>query len=185
MWEPEAEAWREFEELVVQTHAAGQSLDHFRKHLRALAERRGWNEVRPFNDRWALGGFSLRIYREYSIIAYARHRLRQLTDAGFGIWVYRLGDPRADCAADHAALDGIALPPDHPFWARLFPPNGPGCGCEARGARTVAGIRRAGGDPDKALPEDWGKTPVHTQWIGTDWPDLRGIVEAALREAED
>lgn len=33
--------------------------------------------------------------------------------------------------ADHAAMDGITLPPSDPFWDRYYPPNGWGCRCTA------------------------------------------------------
>lgn len=32
---------------------------------------------------------------------------------------------------DHAALDGITLPADDPFWSKYYPPNGWGCRCQA------------------------------------------------------
>ena len=32
---------------------------------------------------------------------------------------------------DHAALDGITLPADDPFWDKYYPPNGWGCRCQA------------------------------------------------------
>ena len=32
---------------------------------------------------------------------------------------------------DHAALDGITLPPSDPFWSKYYPPNGWGCRCTA------------------------------------------------------
>ena len=32
---------------------------------------------------------------------------------------------------DHAALNGITLPPSDPFWQSFFPPNGWGCRCTA------------------------------------------------------
>ncbi|WP_373172678.1 phage minor head protein [Prevotella merdae] len=31
----------------------------------------------------------------------------------------------------HAALDGITLPADDPFWSKYYPPNGWGCRCQA------------------------------------------------------
>lgn len=32
---------------------------------------------------------------------------------------------------DHAALNGITLPPSDPFWSKYYPPNGWGCRCTA------------------------------------------------------
>lgn len=49
---------------------------------------------------------------------------------------------------EHAALEGITLPADDPFWASYFPPNGWNCRC------TAVKVRRAKyemSDPDNAM----------------------------------
>jgi len=89
-----------------------------------------------------------RVYRAYSASRYAGERLTQMMEAGFSLWVYRSGD-----CSHHRELDGLALPPDHPFWLTYAPPNCPECGCYVIGARHEAGARRLGAtsfglDPD-------------------------------------
>lgn len=182
MWWPEPEAWREFEVLVERTWQAGQSIDWFDKHLRALAERRGWAVALPVADRRRFRAFSLGIYRRYGKIEYARHRLGQLAEASFSLWVYHLGVGGGECAAEHAKFDGIALSPDHLFWTFFLPPNAPDCSCHVSGTWTVAGVRRMGGDPDKQLPVDWMAYLPPAGWRGTDWLDLRGIFAEALAD---
>lgn len=182
MWQPEPDPWREFEDLIQRTHDSGQTVDYFEKHLRALAERHRWDNRLPVSDRRRFRAFAAHIYRSHNRIAYACHRHEQLVAGQYSLWVYRAATDWDDCHADHARLDGIAVPVEHPFWTRFFPPNGPGCGCAVYGAGTVAGVRRVGGNPDKTLPEDWEAVPVHREWVGTHWPDLRGIFAAALRD---
>ena len=94
------------------------------------------------------------IYRTNMLTSYAAGRMAQLVDGKFKFWVYRHGnalEPRLL----HLSWNGIALPPDHPFWATHYPPNDWGCTCYVTGARTEAGIRRVGGDPGKQLPDGW------------------------------
>ena len=48
------------------------------------------------------------------------------------LWGYRystVGDNRV--RDDHAALEGIVLPKDDPFWLKFYPPNGWSCRCQA------------------------------------------------------
>ncbi len=182
MWWPDDDAWGEFEDLVQRVHGGGQSLGYFEKHLLALAEQHRWSAHLPVGDRRRFHRFALFIFRCHGAIDHGRFRHKQLQEAGFRFWVYRLHDPLADCAPLHARFDGIALPTQHPFWGVFFPPNGPECRCSLFGCRTVAGIRRLNGDPDKVLPEDWADDLPAPGWRGTDWLDLRGIFAAALRE---
>lgn len=65
-------------------------------------------------------------------------------------------EPVVDCRRGTVAGRAI-LPaaPDHAFWASHSPPNGWGCSCYVTAARTAAGVRRVGGDPDKLLPPGW------------------------------
>lgn len=94
------------------------------------------------------------IYRTNIATSYAAGRRAQLVAGNFKYWVYRHGgslEPRLQ----HLAWDGIALPPDHPFWITHAPPNGWGCSCRIFGARNDAGIRRVGGLPGKELPSGW------------------------------
>lgn len=134
----------------------GTTLDQFRKDFRQIVARHGWTgwagEGTAKGEAWR----TRVIYQTNMRTSYMSGRHAQLLAGKYKYWVYRHSGaehPRLH----HLALDGIALPPDHPFWRTHFPPNGWGCGCEVYGAHTLSGIRRVGGDPDKQLPKDWDK----------------------------
>lgn len=134
----------------------GTTLDQFRKDFREIVSRHGWTgwtgEGSARGEAWR----TRVIYQTNMRTSYMSGRHAQLLAGNYKWWVYRHSGaehPRLH----HLALDGIALPPDHPFWKTHFPPNGWGCGCEVYGAHTLAGIRRVGGDPNKQLPEGWDK----------------------------
>lgn len=136
--------------------AQGTTLDQFRKDFREIVARHGWTgwagEGSAKGEAWR----TKVIYQTNMRTSYMSGRRAQLIAGNYKYWVYRHSGaehPRLH----HLALNGIALPPDHPFWLTHFPPNGWGCGCEVYGAHTIAGIRRVGGDPDKTLPEGWDK----------------------------
>lgn len=132
----------------------GKSLDAFRKDFDAAVDRHDWH---GWTGEDTAGGRAWRtrtIYRANTSISYAAGRRAQLEAGNFAFWVYRHGgslEPRPE----HLALDGLALPPDHPFWDVFYPPSGWGCSCYVVGARSAGGVRRLGGDPDKRLPDDW------------------------------
>lgn len=141
-------------EAVGKAIVEGRGFEAFQRDFRAIVEKRGWHgwtgEGTPKGELWRMRV----IYRTNVATSYAAGRMAQLRDGKFKYWIYKHGnalEPRVQ----HLAWDGIALPPDHPFWLTHAPPNGWGCTCEIRGANTVAGIRRAKGDPDKKLPEGW------------------------------
>ena len=130
------------------------SLGKFRAEFRQIVADRGWHgwtgEGTPKGEAWR----TRVIYKTNMATSYAAGRMAQLVRLNYPFWVYKHGnalEPRLQ----HLAWDGVALPPDHPFWATHAPPNGWGCTCEIRGARTAAGIRRAKGDPGKTLPDGW------------------------------
>lgn len=132
----------------------GTSLEEFRRDFRATVTRRGWHgwtgEGSTRGEAWR----TRVIYRTNIATSYAAGRMAQLIEGNFAFWVYRHGgssEPRVI----HLGWDGLVLPPDHPFWITHGPPNGWGCSCYVVGARTEAGARRLGGDPDKRLPDDW------------------------------
>lgn len=63
-----------------------------------------------------------------SLMAVKWNDLKQDTDRYF--LQYRTAqDSRV--RPEHAALDGITLPADDPFWSKYYPPNGWGCRCQA------------------------------------------------------
>lgn len=130
------------------------TLDGFRKDFRGIVEKLGWHgwtgEGTAKGEAWR----TRVIYRTNMATTYAAGRHAQLTAGNYKYWVYHHGGsehPRLH----HLSWDGVALPPDHPFWASHYPPNGWGCSCYASGTNSKAGIRRLGGDPDKQLPPGW------------------------------
>jgi hypothetical protein len=126
----------------------GKSIDAFRKDFAALVEKSGWDYT---------GGFDWRtrtIYRTNLITSYAAGRQAQLRDGKFPYRMYKHGDPQTP-RLQHERWDGLVLPADHPFWIRHSAPNGWGCTCRTIGLRSPEDARRLGGDPSKALPDDW------------------------------
>lgn len=134
----------------------GTSLEEFRKDFRAAVARNGWHGWAGEGTRKGEAWRTRTIYRTNMATTYAAGRRAQLIEGNFAFWVYRHGNAREPRLV-HLGWDGLALPPSHPFWIKHSPPNGWGCTCYVSGARTVAGVRRAGGDPDKTLPPDWDK----------------------------
>ena len=146
---------------VDRAQSQGGTLESFRKDFRAIVEQRGWH---GWTGEGTKGGEAWRtkvIYKTNMATSWAAGNMAQLVDLKYKFWVYRHGgslDPRIQ----HLAWDGVALPPDHPFWLQHAPPNGWGCSCRIRGADNDAGIRRAGGDPNKQLPDGWQATDPRT-----------------------
>ena len=149
----------------------GKSLDAFRKDFDAAVERHDWHGWTGEDTKTGRAWRTRTIYRTNASVSYSAGRRAQLEAGNFKYWVYRHGgshEPRPE----HLALDGIALPPDHPFWQAFFPPSDWGCSCYVVGARTAAGVRRLGGDPDKQLPDWWDKIDPRTGGpvgIGKGW----------------
>lgn len=139
----------------------GTSLEEFRRDFRRIVEDRGWHGWTGEDTARGRAWRTRVIYRTNMRTSYMAGRFAQLTDGNFAFWIYRHGGS-AEPRLHHLSWDGIALPPDHPFWTTHFPPNGWGCSCYVLGARSRDGVRRRGGDPDKDLPENWrlldGKT---------------------------
>ena len=132
----------------------GRSLEEFRRDFRDIVQKNGWH---GWTGEGSVRGEAWRtrvIYRTNIATTYAAGRRAQLLEGNFAYWVYLHGGSR-EPRIMHLALNGVALPPDHPFWQTHSPPNGWGCSCYVIGARTAAGVRRLGGDPDKPLPPGW------------------------------
>ncbi|WP_054007876.1 phage head morphogenesis protein [Cypionkella psychrotolerans] len=132
----------------------GGTLQDFRRDFRKIVEERGWH---GWTGEGTKGGEAWRtrvIYRTNMATSYAAGRYAQLTEGSYAFWIYFHGnslEPRLQ----HLAWDGLILPPDHPFWATHFPPNGWGCSCRVSGARSMASAVRRGGKADLKLPSDW------------------------------
>ncbi|MDT8856438.1 phage minor head protein [Paracoccaceae bacterium Fryx2] len=149
----------------------GTTLETFRKDFRSIVEKHGWHgwtgEGTAKGEAWR----TRVIWRTNMATSYAAGRMAQLVDGKFRFWVYRHGNAR-EPRLQHLAWDGVALAPDHPFWQTHAPPNGWGCTCRIRGTNSEAGIRRVGGDPDKALPDGWQDLDAKTgapQGIDKGW----------------
>lgn len=121
------------------------------------------NEASSFNDfreraSTILGNYNANWMRtEYNhAVAYAQNgaafvRQQQLAD-DYPFWEYQtVGDDRV--RASHAALDGRLFRLDDPEAARVYPPNGFGCRCEAipRSSGQASNLSEAIGE----LGEDW------------------------------
>ncbi len=151
--------------------AEGTSLEVFRRDFREAVEKHGWHgwtgEDTPQGRAWR----TRVIYQTNMRTSYQAGRWAQLKKAGFKYWVYRHGgseNPRLH----HLAWDGLILEADHPFWSTHYPPNGWGCSCYVRGARTLAGAKRLGGDPSVTLPDNWRDLDPKTgepSGIGKGW----------------
>lgn len=139
----------------------GTSLEEFRRDFRATVDRHGWH---GWTGEGSLKGEAWRtrtIYRTNLSTTYHAGRRAQLVEGDFAFWVYLHGNAR-EPRIIHLSWHGWAGPPTHPFWLTHFAPNGWGCTCYIAGARTAAGVRRLGGDPDKPLPAGWDRIDPKT-----------------------
>ena len=182
-----AESCTALERLIAEHYNGG--MGRLQKRCRAFAaDNDGWAEILRTDDQ---AQFDRRITALANWVSRSRYqamRLEQLSAGQYECWVYR------SCACDqHTALDGVAMPPVHRFWTSHFPSNGWGCGCEVYGTNTIAGIRRMGGDPDKALPEGWdiadprtGELPwLEAEFSGQVHPDFMACLSALRRGVHD
>lgn len=160
----------------------GKSLDAFRKDFAAAVDRNDWHGWTGEDSKGGRAWRTRTIYRTNAMTSYSAGRYAQLVEGKFAYWVYRHGgsnDPRPE----HLAFDGIALPPDHPFWKTFYPPSDWGCSCYVVGARSAAGVRRLGGDPDKQLPVGWDVVDSATGMpagVGKGWDYAPGASVAPI-----
>lgn len=141
--------------------AEGTTLETFRKDWRAIVEKHGWHGWTGEGSKKGEAWRTRVVFQTNMAVSRAAGRLAQLRDGNFPLWVYLHGGSR-EPRPRHLAMHGIALPPDHPFWKKWYAPNGWGCTCWVAGARSPAGVRRLGGDPDKKLPDWWDQTDPKT-----------------------
>ena len=165
--------------------AEGKSLSAFRKDFDAAVERNGWH---GWTGEGSKGGRAWRtrtIYRTNASTSYAAGRRAQLDSGKFALWVYRHGgssEPRPE----HVDWDGLVLPPTHAFWTKHSPPSEWGCSCYVLGARSPAGARRLGGDPDKSLPVGWNTIDPATgapPGVGRGWDYAPGASVSSVVRA--
>lgn len=99
----------------------GRTLADFKKEIRPLIEKQGW-------DNWRVEN----IFRTNLATAYAAGQWAEI-EAGKEEFPYleylAVDDDRTRPA--HAVLNGLIYPVDHEFWSRNYPPNGFGCRCTA------------------------------------------------------
>lgn len=135
--------------------AQGTTYETFVKDFFAAVDKHDWHgwtgEATAAGRAWR----TRVIYTTNTFTSYSAGRLAQLRAGNFALWVYRHTHGEEHPRPQHEAWDGLALPPDHPFWKTHYPPSGWGCRCHVFGARDAAGVRMLGGDPDKQLPENW------------------------------
>lgn len=140
----------------------GKSLEAFRQDFRAIVERNGWHGWTGEGSKKGEAWRTRVIYQTNALSSYNAGRYAQLREGGFDLWIYRHNDSVKNPRPQHLAWNGLALPPGHEFWVAHAPQNGWGCKCYVVGARSARGARRLGGDPDKALPEDWDAIDAKT-----------------------
>lgn len=162
----------------------GRGLGEFRKDFRSIVERNGWHgwtgEGTRAGERWR----TRTIYQTNAITSYSAGRLAQLQEGGFDLWIYRHNDSVRNPRPEHVRLDGLTLPAKHPLWKRYYPPNGWGCQCYVVGARSAAGARRLGGDPDKSPPEGWDADQAPGIDEGWDYQPGARVAQAVTQMAE-
>lgn len=129
--------------------AEGKSLHAFRQDFNDVVQRRGWHGWTGEGSAKGRAWRTRIIYQTNANTAYAAGRMAQLQEGGYSLWVYKHSESAKNPRPQHLAWNGLALPPEHPFWKTHYPPNGWGCGCYVVGARNEQGVRRLGGDPDK------------------------------------
>jgi len=134
--------------------AEGTGIAAFRAEFEEIVTRHGWAGWTGDGTERGRAWRTRVIYSTNMRTTMAAGRLAQLRDGNFPFWVYRHSgavEPRLD----HLSWDRVVLAADHPFWVTHYPPNGWGCGCRVRGARSRESARRVGGDPTKPLPDNW------------------------------
>lgn len=135
--------------------AEGTTIEQFRQDFRAIVARHGWSGWTGEDTAAGQAWRTRTIYVTNTRTSYQAGRLAQLREGNFPLWVYRHNDSVQHPRPLHVSWNGITLPPDDPFWQTHYTPNGWGCECYVVGARSPAGARRLGGDPDKGLPDGW------------------------------
>lgn len=113
-------------------------------------------EIATALEPWLGEGAEIRtemLMRWHAYQAYAVGNVRNL-EANADLFPYRQYQTARDgrVRASHAALEGVTLPHDSPFWDRHTPPWEYGCRCDVRGvtAEEAEEIREA----DAAKPEE-------------------------------
>lgn len=151
------------------------AVQEIRDAIAELPRGAAWEDVKAqVVEKLEAGGFSqaaadyraMLLLRHHGFAAYAQENYRELREMQdvFPYWKYQsMGDEKV--RSSHAALDGLILPADDPFWKDHFPPWEWNCRCqvvgvtqeEYDGARTVGTFDAS--DPD-AKASGWKLTPA-------------------------
>ncbi|WP_425230212.1 ADP-ribosyltransferase [Sphingomonas sp.] len=179
-----ADLLSDFAASIDRAVSEGASLEQFRSDFDAAVERHDWH---GWTGEGTKGGRAWRtrtIYRTNTSTSYAAGRFAQLTAANWKYWIYRHGNSQEPRPEHLHVFDGLILPPDHPFWAKFYPPSDWGCSCYVLGANTLAQAKRLGGTKGpEGLPDGWDTPDPATgepPGIGPGWGYAPGasVVEA-------
>lgn len=158
-----AELLADLAKAVDKAIAEGRSLEEFRSDFRSIVEKNGWHGWTGEGTKKGKAWRTRVIYRTNMATTYAAGRRAQLLAGNFAFWVYRHGGSREPRIL-HLGWNGLALPPDHEFWATHSPPNGWGCSCYVVGARTAAGCGALAAIRARPFPmagRRWTRKPAH------------------------
>jgi SPP1 gp7 family putative phage head morphogenesis protein len=115
----------------------GQTLAEFRKSLTPILERKGWltppgeDDVDPVTGRRRLAPWrTTTIYRTNLADAYNVGRWKQQEEMAAARPYLQYHNPDDPSSRDeHAAMNGLTYPHDHPIWDTWYPQNGFNCRC--------------------------------------------------------
>lgn len=154
------------------------AVQEIRDAIAELPRGAAWEDVKAqVAEKLEDGGFSpaaaehraTLLLRHHGFAAYAQEKYRNLQEMKdvFPYWKYQtMGDEKV--RSTHAALDGLILPADDPFWKDHYPPWEWNCRCmvvgvteeEYEGAQQVGDFDPA--DPD-ARAEGWKLSPAQAE----------------------
>lgn len=151
--------------LLKHMHGGG-GLDGYRKDFLDIIEKYGWagftGDDRTADNPRGGAGMAWRpmvTYMTNMRTSHAAGRYKQLTDSpALQYWMWKHSPLVKEPRAQHLAWDGLVLPANHPFWKQHYPPQIPphwGCSCRVVGLERPDDALALGGDPHKALPDDW------------------------------
>ncbi len=129
-------------EALTDANGALKSYAAFKKDAMAI--------LTEYNDNWLQAEYSTAVASAQMAVQWNDFQ-RQKEDFPNLMYV-TAGDERVRKA--HAALDGVTLPIDDPFWQTWFPPNGWRCRCDVQQVGANAKIRQP-----KVLPDE-KETPL-------------------------
>ncbi len=154
------------------------AVQEIRDAIAELPRGAAWEDVKKqVADKLESGGFSpaaadhraTLLLRHHGFAAYAQEKYRELREMKdvFPYWKYQtMGDEKV--RSFHAALDGLILPADDPFWKDHYPPWEWNCRCMVVGVteEEYEGAQRVGDfdptDPD-ARAEGWKLSPAQAE----------------------